>query len=166
MPPTVGAQMGRTWNNSSSSQLHGGYVNVNSAAKERTPNFVFTNTRLCTCSLRTGFQKPPVFSSFSSTIRDQWGWKWSEARAFIERFDWCPQNGTNTEIKLFAKVTSFARWHLRHGIGQQAWQAASSWPLGSDNGQGRKILFLLKSGKSQNSFHVHSDFTISRWTFT
>lgn len=37
MPPTVGAHMGGTWNSSPRSQLQGGYMNANSAAKERTP---------------------------------------------------------------------------------------------------------------------------------
>lgn len=36
MPPTVGSQTRRTWNNSPSSQLHGGYVEVCSAAREET----------------------------------------------------------------------------------------------------------------------------------
>lgn len=65
VPPTVGSHMGRTWKNSSSSQLQGGYVKVNAAAKERTPNLVFSNMRLSTCSLRTGFQNPQL--SFSAS---------------------------------------------------------------------------------------------------
>ena len=40
-------------------------MKVNAAAKERTPNFVFSNTRLSTCSLRSGFQNPPL--SFSAS---------------------------------------------------------------------------------------------------
>lgn len=31
-----------------------------------------------------------LFLSFSNKICDQWGWKWTEARACIERLDWCP----------------------------------------------------------------------------
>lgn len=53
-----------------------------------------------------------LFFSFTGKICDQWGCKWNEAKTFIERFDWCHQNGTNTEIKLFAKASSFDRWHL------------------------------------------------------
>lgn len=128
--------MGSTWNNSRS-QLHGGYVKVNSAAKERPPHLVFSNTGLCTCSLRTGVQNPPLSFSFSSKICDHWGWKWNEARAFIERFDWCPQNGTITEIKLFAKASSFDEWHcetwnrtecgrMASVAGWQVWQAVPS----------------------------------------
>lgn len=39
-------------------------MKVNSAAKKRTPNLVFENTRLCICSLRAGFQNSPL--SFSA----------------------------------------------------------------------------------------------------
>lgn len=41
-------------------------MKVNSAARERTANLTFKNTRLCTCSLRTAFQNPPL--PFSASL--------------------------------------------------------------------------------------------------
>lgn len=155
MPPTVGSHMGRTWNNAPSSQLHGGYVNVNSAAKERTPNLVFTNTSLCTCSLRTDLWNLPVFSSFHSKIHDPG--PLSKGLTDVLRM-------AQTEIKMLAKASSFDGWHLSHGTGQQVWQAGPSpWP--QTVAREGKFFFSLKAEKHRN-LHFHSDFTYSGWTFT
>lgn len=65
-PPTVGSPTDRTWRRASSSQLQGGYVQVNSAARERTPNLLFKDTRLYTCSFWAAVKSPPL--PFSASL--------------------------------------------------------------------------------------------------
>lgn len=62
----VGSHTDRTWKRASSSQLHGGYEKVNSAARERTPKLMFKNTRLCTCSFSAALKSPPL--PFSASL--------------------------------------------------------------------------------------------------
>lgn len=153
MPPTVGAHVGGTWNSSPRSQLQEGYMNANSAAKERTPrSHVHKHKDVCAPAPWLVFRihQPFPASAPKSVISETE--KWNEARFFSERLDWCPQNGTNTEIKLFAKAASFDGWHLRDGIDQCVRQATPN-PCTPTTARG---------GKSSLSFKVEEHRAISK----
>lgn len=76
----VGSMWGELWNSNTSSQLHGGYVKVNSAAKKRAPKSVSLTQSCAPAPWRTGFQNPLLFFSASTAKSVISGVKWNEAR--------------------------------------------------------------------------------------
>lgn len=78
MIPIVGSHVGRTWNSNTSSQLHGGYVKVNSAAKKRAPKSVCSTQSCAPAPWGLAFRIHYSFSastakSVISGVKMEWG---------------------------------------------------------------------------------------------
>lgn len=161
MPPTVSCHLGRTWTNSSSSQLQAGYVKVNSAAKERAPDLVFSSTRLCTCSSSTGVQHLTL--SFSASAAKS---VISEAANGVRPGP--PAEGVTDvlgmapapNVQLLAKASCSEQRHCE----TRSRTERAPGP-GPHHRWERGTAFLLERGKMWSHFHVPSHFISSGWIF-
>lgn len=150
MIPIVGSHVGRTWNSNTSSQLHGGYVKV---VLPRKGLKICVQHKAVHLLLGLAFQNPLLFFSASTAKSVISGVKMEWGKGLYNIFDWCPQNGANTEIKLFAKASSFDAWYrCDTEQDKRIWQAAPA--LGPNYNQGRKIPFTLENREILNNFHV------------